>query len=134
MQKWASVETKLPHYRTQKEKEKFFMRIKLVAIAFTIGAIIDHLLTAIQNIFQNLECRPNDDQLEAFLQAQSPQMFVFIEFSIWKGVLCKIINVVGSIAWNYTNLFVMIVSLGLSYRFKQFNDELCDVKGEVFFA
>lgn len=64
--------------------------------------------------------------------AQLSQLFYFTSFSPAKAFVGKLLNVVSTFLWSFTDLFVMVVSLGLSSRFKQINDSLMRHKGMVY--
>lgn len=41
----------------------------------------------------------------------------------------KFLNIIATFAWSYTDLFVIIISIGLASKFKQINEDLIAVKG-----
>lgn len=46
------------------------------------------------------------------------------------GAFIKFLNVIATFVWSFTDLFVIIVSIGLSSKFHQINDDLVKVKGK----
>lgn len=56
-------------------------------------------------------------------------MFRVFPYSGWLGSLFKFVNIVMTFAWSYTDLFVIIISIGLTNKFEQLNDRLRKVKG-----
>lgn len=128
---WETVEAKLPKYQTLKERSKLGFRIKLYSIAFCICAVAEHLLTAISTIYYVKACDPDSDPVAGFFEEQLIQLFSITKFALWKGLLGKMINVMAAFVWNYMNIFVVIISIGISSKFKQLNEELIRIKGEV---
>lgn len=131
---WEEVEAKMPKYRTQKEKRRLAFRIKTYAIGFCICAITEHLLTAMSTIYYVKACRPDYDPVAGFFERQIIQLFSLTSYELWKGLCGKTVNVMAAFVWNYMNIFVVIISIGISSRLKQLNDELERVKGEVLYT
>lgn len=75
--------------------------------------------------------RKDEDNIRDFFMAQLNQLFYFTSYSPAKAFFGKILNVVSTFLWSFTDLFVIVVSLGLSTRFKQINDSLMRHKGMV---
>lgn len=72
-----------------------------------------------------------NDLLKHVSSRECEQLFSITSYSLWTVVSCKFSNIAATFIWFYMNLFVMIVSLGISTRFKQINDDLENVTGEV---
>lgn len=51
-------------------------------------------------------------------------LFKRTEYALWKGYLASLTNGFMVIAWNFTDLFLGVVSMALSSAFDQFNLEL----------
>lgn len=82
-------------------------------------------------VYFSKKCLHQERPFEELLRVQLSQLITFIPYSGWVGFIGKFINVVATFAWNFMDLFVMILSIGLSSRFKQINEEMQRVKGEV---
>lgn len=92
---------------------------------------MEHILNLVSIAHYTSNCFNNTDPTEQFFKSQLSQLFTYTSYSPWKAFIGKIVNIVATFAWSYMDLFVMVISLGLSTRFKQLNDELEQVKGEV---
>lgn len=128
---WEEMEAKMPKYDTQKEKRQLAFRIKYYALGFCICAIIEHLLTAMSTVYYVKACRPDYDPVAGFFERQLIQLFSLTKYELWKGLFGKTVNVMAAFVWNYMNIFVMMISIGISSRLRQLNDELHRVKGKV---
>lgn len=51
-------------------------------------------------------------------------VFYIVDFSLSLGIFLKYLNLVATFIWSFTDLFVIIISLGISIRFKQLNEKL----------
>lgn len=76
-------------------------------------------------------CKVDEDRTKTFFITQLGQLFDAAKYATWKAFLGKYLNIIATFIWNYMDLFVMIVSLGISTRFKQINDDLERIKGKV---
>lgn len=90
------------------------------------------MLNTVSIVNSSIMCpREDADQIKDFFMAQLSQLFYFTTYSPFKAFVGKIINVVSTFLWTFTDLFVMLISLGLSTRFRQINDSLMRHKGLV---
>lgn len=128
---WEEVEIDLLKYRSRDERRRLKSRIKRYAISFCVCAIIDHLLTDVSDMFYVNACRPNLDLMTGFFERQSMHLFQITDYGLWKGLLGKAVNIMGAFVWNYMNIFIIIISVGISSRLKQFNDEMKFIRSEV---
>lgn len=72
-----------------------------------------------------------DDLFEVLFRVQLSHLFDVFPYSIWLALAGKVVNVISTFCWNYMDLFIMMISVGLSTRFKQINEDLQRIKGEV---
>lgn len=69
--------------------------------------------------------------MKRLIISQLPHVFVCMNYNTIKGLIAKGINVLATFMWNYTDLFLIIISIGLSSLFKQINDSLRLNKNKV---
>lgn len=92
---------------------------------------VEHVLNLVSILYYGKICLNQKEPIKELFRANLSQLFTFLSYSNWLAVLGKMVNIVATFAWNYMDLFVMMISLGLSSRFKQINEDLQRVKGEV---
>lgn len=150
MRRYRAVEAKLPKYRNQQEKRRMAFHMKMLAFVVFLCAlgrcyslfcpsthfiscffIVEHILNMISIWYYSANCLNQSEPAKELLKANLSQLFQFVEFSYWSAFIGKIVNISATFAWNYMDLFVMVISLGFSSRFKQINDDLHRIKGEV---
>lgn len=151
MRRWESVEAKLPKFRTQQEQRGLAFHMKMLALVvlfcslgksltglhqkyeliFYKFILVEHILSMYSFLYYSMNCLEQNDPLNELLKTTLPELFSLVEYSTWLAILGKFLNVSSTFAWNYMDLFVMLISLGLSSRFKQINDDLQRVKGAV---
>lgn len=153
MATWTNIEKKLPSYNCLIAQGKCAHKIKMVTFVIlflSLGELnynkiyaykmiifvlfsAEHLLNAISIIHFTLMCNPTNHPVRDFLIATSSQFFFITEYAAWKGILAKLFNLIATFLWTYMDVFVILISIGLSTRFKQINDSLNKHKGLVRF-
>ena len=131
MKEWHEVEKRLP--QTEKKTEKFAMsrRIrKTAAIILTMSAV-EHVLSIISCVAVVLDCPRIQNIFKAYFVHNFPQVFKFFKYSHILGVYVKFIHFTSTFVWSYADLFIMVVSQGLSAKFKQINERMLKDKGKV---
>lgn len=71
------------------------------------------------------------DPFQDYFVMELNQLFVYIEYSPYLAFAGKMLNILSTFLWTYMDLFVMVISLGLSAQFKKINKELMKYKGKV---
>lgn len=133
MLKWETIESKLPKFRTQRQKRQMAFQVKFIAFFVVMCSLVEHILNIFSIIYYSTTCLHQENPTEEFFKVQLSQLFAVIPYSFISAVFGKIINIIATFAWSYTDLFVMVMSLGIASRFKQLNEDLQNVKGEVSF-
>lgn len=91
----------------------------------------EHLLNSISIIHYSNFCPITNDPIENFFLLANSHLFSLFPYSYWLGWYGKLVNFISTFAWNYMDVFVMIISIGLSSKFQQLNDNLMKYKNEV---
>jgi gustatory receptor len=131
MKKWHEVEKKLSHMVTEKENRAMSWRIrKTVAIILTMSAV-EHILSILSSFTVVMDCPQIKNIIKAYYVHNFPQVFKFFSFSHALGAYVKLIHVTSTFVWSFADLFIMIVSQGLSAKFKLINERMLKDKGKV---
>lgn len=78
-----------------------------------------------------IKAQPPRNPVQELFEIQIPLLFTLTELTWWKAILSKWFNIVVTFAWSFLDLFVMIVSVGLTSQFKQLNADLKRAKEQV---
>lgn len=89
----------------------------------------EHLLSMIVGTYNANNCPAIRDPIEAFYVVSYPYIFIELHYNGLLGLYVKFLNIAASVAWTYTDLFVILVSIGLASKFRQINDDLMEMKG-----
>ncbi|CAG9805825.1 unnamed protein product [Chironomus riparius] len=99
----------------------------ILAVAQLFG---EHLLSITVGAHGANNCPTIKDPIKAFFVRNYPQVWLIFPYSGWLSSLTKFLNIILTFAWSYTDLFVIIISIGLTSKFDQLNDELRKMKGK----
>ncbi|XP_069702284.1 gustatory receptor 5a for trehalose-like isoform X2 [Periplaneta americana] len=146
---WSHVE-KLPlSYHSPRPSIK--LKFSLITALVMITALCEHILSVISNIPEyinpeeavNSPCptdknfAPNTSlfNMEEILKVYScrSHQFIFrtINYNIYFGSLLLIGSRLATFTWNYTDLFVILISLGLREEFIHFNKRIKEAKNKI---
>ncbi|KAH8371100.1 hypothetical protein KR093_006246 [Drosophila rubida] len=129
MMHWHDIEQDLPQYRTQKEKWRMAHTIHMVMLVGMMLSFAEHLLSMISAINYASVCNVTDDPIKNFFMLTNDEIFFIMDYSTPLALWGKLQNVYSTFIWNYMDVFVMIVSVGLAAKFRQLNDNLLKFKG-----
>lgn len=111
------------------------MKLKFTAFhsnKMVVGTFsVEHVLNAFSIVYFAKVCMDKDDLFEELFRVQLSHLFIIFPYSIWIAIFGKAINVIATFCWNYMDLFIMMISAGLSTHFKQINEDLQRIKGKV---
>lgn len=157
MQRWESVESILPKHRDPKEKCKLAQHLRILALIVLMSSLgktkaethfgilskkyifldlfqfcaVEHVLNAFSIMYFGKVCLDRDNLFEELFRVQLSHLFILFPYSLWIAIVGKMVNVISTFCWNYMDLFIMMISVSLSTRFKQINEDLQRIKGKV---
>ncbi|XP_045503638.1 gustatory receptor for sugar taste 64e-like [Colias croceus] len=109
----------------------FISKCNLSCVIVLTLALVEHILSDLSKIISVVDCHPNKNKYGAFIMSSFPWIFTFLEYNDFLGVCSQIINIQCTFNWNFSNLFVICVSIYLTSRFDQVNKKILAVKGKV---
>lgn len=92
---------------------------------------MEHILSMASSINSTILTQPDKDPVRELFKGPLPFLFTITKFTIWKAAISKWLNIILTFAWSYMDLFIMIISVGLSSQFRQLNENLLRAKKEV---
>lgn len=131
MQYWSNVETTLPKVKTRKEMNRMSKKIQITAGVILFASIVEHLLSVTKGISFSRNCSKIANGVEAFYRKSAPQIFNHIEFNTARACVCSFFLITSTFLWNYMDVFIIVISLGLSSKFRQMNQILFEQKRKV---
>lgn len=91
---------------------------------------MEHLLSIISAVSHDI-CPKRTDPVESYLYAVGLQLFHVFPYSNWLGWLGKMQNVLLTFIWSYTDIFLMIIGIGLSELFSRLTRQLRQLVQQV---
>ncbi|CAD7082417.1 unnamed protein product [Hermetia illucens] len=131
MRKWHDIEVQLPDHQSQMHRAALAYKIKMIVLLTVVMSLIEHLLSIISNIHYINYCKTGEEPFETFFRIHLFHMFAITDYAIWKAIFGKFLNIIGTFVWTYMDIFVMVVSVGLSEKFRQVNKSLFRIKGKM---
>lgn len=131
MEKWHEVEISLPQPAIEKKKLQTSVRIRRIAAVILAMSAVEHILSIVSSFAVVLDCPKIKNIIQAYFVHNFPQVFFFFGYSHVLGLYVKFIHVTSTFVWSYADLFIMMISCGLSAKFKQINELMLKEKGKV---
>ncbi|XP_025834951.1 gustatory receptor for sugar taste 64e-like isoform X2 [Agrilus planipennis] len=124
MKKWELVDNSMVSYGYMPYLN---FRLKLLTTVLFVTALVETLLSKSIHLIQSYKCRR--EEIEGIFEylmttVLYKPVFIYTEYSTWKGVLLMIFNTTSTFAWSYGDVFVMIIGIGLALRFRQISRRL----------
>lgn len=129
--KWRDVEKKLPPYRTKHERQLLRFRMRLTAFIILSLSLIEHILSVVSAVAQVVNCPRIKSIYRAYYLKSFPQVFTLFSYSAFLGSYIKFVHITSTFVWSFTDLFIIMISCGLSLKFKLINERMLEDKGKV---
>lgn len=79
-----------------------------------------------------INCQTDKDAMVELVKQDIPYLFTYKEkIPIWQAIAAKYVCVTVTFVWNFLDIFIMTISVGLSTSFQLYNEELEQAKGKV---
>lgn len=136
MKVWAAKESRFLLHPYKKHRFQLSTKIRFTAVAVITLALTEHVLFVTNSAYNQYKTVTNcnwtiEEPLSYFLEHQFSFLFERIHFQLPFGIFVELMNLSFTFGWNYMELFVMMVSLGIATRFGQINERLVALKGKV---
>ncbi|KAE8747292.1 Gustatory receptor 35 [Frankliniella occidentalis] len=124
---WARIEHDM---RTYGYPRHLGRKVKIMTAVVLLLATVEHLLAVMTAVYTSWPCYKSGG-FPGLVRGYSLNNFAMVtEYAPWKAVFVFLLNVVATFSWNYTDLFIMLLSVSLAQRFKQLNHRLRALKGK----
>ncbi|XP_058448772.1 gustatory receptor for sugar taste 64e-like [Malaya genurostris] len=128
IRRWHQVEQLLPQSSNLLERAVLAKKIKLISTFLITMSLMEHLISIISAVYYSPNCPEIPDPLDKFMKTNFIFIFHFFKYSKLRGFFVKLINVISTFVWSYVDLFVIVVSIGLSHCYKRINEFLMEHK------
>uniref|UniRef100_A0A0U5AXB0 Gustatory receptor n=1 Tax=Reticulitermes speratus TaxID=60591 RepID=A0A0U5AXB0_9NEOP len=128
---WENLEISQKHYGYPR---RLCLKIKIMTVIVLTGALVEHALSKASGIMTAVACTDNITDVFRYYFTRTgtyDQMFAVMEYSFTTAILTLITNFIATFTWNFTDLFIILMSLALTERFRLFNQNLDSVRGKL---
>ncbi|XP_076289417.1 gustatory receptor for sugar taste 64f [Lasioglossum baleicum] len=133
---WEKLEKEFSNRHRKVSKISLSTKFKIVTIIVMILALVEHGFSILHGSFRAQECaiyQGSSDVVGVYFESQFPQVFSKISYSLWKGIIVDLINILSTFSWNFVDLFLILISIALAEQFRQLNNRLYSIKGKYHF-
>lgn len=111
-------------------------RINVCLYTMLLLAFLEHLLfltsEARKIIHRNNVCnRTGDKFVEQFVIIHIYHVFSVIPYTHVRGAIAEYLNFSFTFYWSFIDLFLMLISIGISTRYQQINERIKNFRGRV---
>ncbi|XP_063934145.1 gustatory receptor for sugar taste 64f-like [Zophobas morio] len=117
MQKWTEVDKALS--QSYGFPSGLHHELKLIAFVIVAAAIAEHSLFLAFTFKYSKSGETLSETIQLYFEHRFDQVFNIFPFCMPLGIITQIVNTFSTVSWNFMDLFIMLVSLALSARFKQ---------------
>ncbi|XP_001942787.2 gustatory receptor for sugar taste 64f-like [Acyrthosiphon pisum] len=129
MEKWELMEREMRQFGYP---SKTAFKFKILTSIIMVLAIIEHSASVLTGIMKAIPCSTGGlDIFRAYFSMSFRQVFALIDYSLVIAIPLGFLNLMLACAWNYMDLFIIILACALSDKFKQLNQKLASIKGKV---
>jgi gustatory receptor len=132
MIEWHKVEKTLPKYTDRKKCYQNRLRIRSVAIVILTLSLIEHILSILSYVTVVSDCPRIKNIFEAYMVRSFPMIYYFFPYSVVLSILVKFVHVTSTFIWSFTDLFIILISIGLSSMYNVINEKMLKDKGKVW--
>lgn len=116
-------------------------RIKVCLYTMLLLAFIEHLLfftSETKKIIHRFNIcnikKSGIEFVEYFIKIHLHDVFNVMQYTHLKGAIAEYLNFSLTFYWNYVDLFLMLISIGISTRYQQINDRIKYFRGRVKYS
>ncbi|KAK7583683.1 hypothetical protein V9T40_004646 [Parthenolecanium corni] len=103
-------------------------KFKILTFTIMVLALIEHVSSIATKVVDALPCTRNDsDIIEAYFLNSYKHIFTFIDYNAVIAFSVALITFIMSCAWNFMDVFIIVLSVAMTDRYRQFNQLLSTV-------
>ncbi|XP_026467563.1 gustatory receptor for sugar taste 64f-like [Ctenocephalides felis] len=104
------------------------LRMSLLTGSVLIPSLVEFYLSINSNYSYAKKCAISGTILEEFFKVSFPEVYMWNGNNIKLAAMFQILNIATTFTWNYTDLFIILITAALTQKFKQLNKRLEQVK------
>ncbi|XP_058817461.1 gustatory receptor for sugar taste 64e-like [Topomyia yanbarensis] len=130
MVEWENTELSLPQRpKLSASNSRLRRKAKIIMSTLMFSALFEHILAKPAGLYRAYKCGIKN-LVEAHLMQAFPELFSFIPYDIYLGFVCQVITSILTFYWNFIDLFLIVLSIGLRQNLRHVNDIIISSKAE----
>ncbi|XP_031638769.1 gustatory receptor for sugar taste 64f-like [Contarinia nasturtii] len=114
----------------EKQKKTFILQIRVISLSVLFLALIEHLLSITSAMHHVITCQMGKNPFVELIKQNVPFLFNSdSEISFWEATSVSFISLISTFLWNFLDVFIVVISIGLTMHFKLFNHDLNRANG-----
>ncbi|KAL1491553.1 hypothetical protein ABEB36_012132 [Hypothenemus hampei] len=119
---YSYVELSMRNYSCKRNVKKINL---WTAVFFMFFGLTEHILFILTNLDHSLSCKNfKFYPVEIYFGSAFPQWFTLVTYSHWAGALVEFTNFISTFTWNFTDLFIILISISLREKFNQISSRI----------
>lgn len=96
---------------------------------YLVPVLVEHSLSVGSTYHFTITCFDDKDPVTEVIRRKVPYILNSDDkIPFWLAIFIDMISITATVIWNYVDVFIMLVSIGLSAQFKMFNTELKEAR------
>lgn len=133
MERWTRVEQKMSKLNfteaVSASRWSLRKRIGVCAGVSLVGALVEHLMALASNtqqvLYESRVCNwTKSNFIEDFVSKHLYFTFSFVEYNPIIAVIAEYLNFSFTFYWNFVDIFIMVVSIGIAFNFELINSRI----------
>lgn len=127
MKKWRDAEKIIPNHNKDKQEMEYHIRFYVITLA--VFGLTEHILLIVASFMSVKQPKKSfHSLLETFFKKR---FFMLSSFTICEGIISQLSNIASTVVWHYTSFIVIVFSIGLTSQFRQLNQDMQRMNGQV---
>lgn len=125
MRFYSEIEDNQPSFKTTKhQRSRLEYKIRIVVIIIMLSSVIEHVLSIIKGYVFSQNCSKINNPIIAYYRKTMPHIFNVFDFNPFLAAIVAILNFIFAMIWNGMDLFIIVMAIGVSAKFKHLNEIL----------
>ncbi|XP_034231707.1 gustatory receptor for sugar taste 64f-like [Thrips palmi] len=129
---WCKLERFMTSYNG--EPSRLVAQMKTMTFVVLVLALLEHVLSIVSTVSYVWPCLDRGGTpllIEAYFLTKYQKTFTTFRFSFPRAIFLFTLQVITTFIWNFSDLFIILVSMGIGAYFRQLNRAMERSKGKI---
>lgn len=105
--------------------------IKMTLILFLVESILFRTVTLIDIHEAKIKCKLPENIFQLYYEGNRHHIFTVFSFNFWQIPILEVVNIALTFCWTFLDVFLMVLSIGLSHAFDRVAKRIERTSGKV---